>query len=215
MVWNKGRKLTEAHKKSLSEARKEFYKNNSHPRGMLGKLNKWGHHSEETKKLIGEKGKGKVPWNKGKKLSPMTQEQKTKISRKLKGIIPWNKGLTEENNEIIKKSNEKNSESHKKSFREGKVQWNYIDGRSKGKWGNRYGCDWEKIRQLILRRDNFICQHCGEKKKLEIHHKVPFLKSFDNSLNNLITLCATCHRREEARIIKQIISNQTKNVLYN
>lgn len=44
------------------------------------------HHSEETRKKMSEalkgksKGKGKIPWNKGKKLGPMTEEHKRKIS---------------------------------------------------------------------------------------------------------------------------------------
>ncbi len=141
----------------------------------------------------------------------MTLNRKKNISKALAGRIPWNKGLTAKTNKIIKESNKKNSETHKESFRKGKVQWNYIDGRSKGKWREKYGCDWEKIRQLILRRDNFTCQHCGTKRKLEIHHKIPFLINFDNSLKNLTTLCGTCHRKEEARIIKQLVM-EVKNV---
>ena len=146
----------------------------------------------------------------------MNLDIKRKISKKLKGRVPWNKGLTGETNKIIRKSNEKNSESHKRSFKEGKVQWNYVDGRSKGKGREKYGCDWEKIRQLILRRDNFICQKCGiKKKKLDIHHKIPFLISLDNSINNLITLCRSCHVKEEARMIDKLKNKREQNVLYN
>ena len=83
-AWNKGKKLTEVHKKNLSNARKEFYKNNPHPRGMFGKTNKWGHHSEETKKLIGENARDRKYPNR-KKPPVMHQQQKIKISDKLKG----------------------------------------------------------------------------------------------------------------------------------
>ena len=38
----------------------------------------------------------------------------------------------------------------------------------------------------------------------EIHHKTPFLISRDNSYNNLITLCAPCHRKIESYIMKKL-----------
>lgn len=55
------------------------------------------------------------------------------------------------------------------------------------------------------KRDKFTCQYCGiNKHTLHIHHKIPFLTSFDNSLNNLITLYPSCHRREDAKIIREL-----------
>ena len=78
---------------------------------------------------------------------------------------------------------------------------NYIDGRSKKKSPYIYGDDWDMVRYLVYLRDCFCCQHCGAKPKkicLDVHHKIPFLISNDNSIANLITLCRSCHRREEA-----------------
>ena len=68
---------------------------------------------------------------------------------------------------------------------------------------NKMVDDYENIRHLILERDKFTCQSCGKKETLEIHHIVPFLDSFDNSFNNLTTLCRVCHRKEDRRIIKE------------
>ena len=53
-------------------------------------------------------------------------------------------------------------------------------------------------------RDHFICQVCGvteTDQAYHVHHKVPF-KLFTNyeqanQLDNLITLCPSCHRRAE------------------
>jgi len=54
---------------------------------------------------------------------------------------------------------------------------------------------WETVvRPAVLKRDNFQCQKCGKKEKLDVHHKVPDLQVF----NNLITLCRTCHKEEHA-----------------
>ncbi len=92
-------------------------------------------------------------------------------------------------------------------FKKGHTPWNYIDGRSKILGPARYGDDWEAIRFIIYKRDNFTCQECGEKMSkfpFHVHHKIPFLISFDNSPKNLITLCPSCHRKIEAQLIKQI-----------
>jgi len=115
-------------------------------------------------------------------------------------------------NNYRKKGEFKHTEKTKNKMR-GKrpnfIPWNYIDGRSKNVSPARYGDDWFKIRILIYKRDNFTCQECRLKMCKEtgafhIHHKIPFLISFDNSLNNLITLCPSCHRKIDAELMRQI-----------
>ena len=144
-----------------------------------------------------------------------TEENKKNIIKAQMGRTPWNKGLKcpiyskrmKENNPMKNREIRiKQSQTRKRLFKEGKLKpWNYIDGRSKLKSPNRYGDDWDKIRYLIYLRDRFTCQDCGIiGVRLDIHHKIPFLKSFDNSLNNLITLCRSCHMKEEARIMKEL-----------
>ena len=125
--------------------------------------------------------KGMTSWNKGKKLGPLPEETKRKISLKLQG-----------NN----------------SYR-------YIDGRSKLLSPARYGDDWSKIRMLIYERDNFTCQDCGLKMTnktgaFDVHHKIPFLDSFDNSLNNLTSLCRSCHMKAEWEIVKKQTKGGTR-----
>ncbi len=54
-----------------------------------------------------------------------------------------------------------------------------------------------KKRFQILNRDNFTCQYCWLKAwqwvQLQIDHKIPVSKGWDNSLNNLITSCFECN----------------------
>lgn len=77
----------------------------------------------------------------------------------------------------------------------------YIDGRSKFKSPFRYGDDWDKIRKMVYERDHWTCQDCGIKGiKLDVHHKIPFLESHDNSLENLISLCRSCHIKRERKL---------------
>ena len=52
------------------------------------------------------------------------------------------------------------------------------------------------VREYVLRRDNYTCQCChgkSGKKVLEVHHIESRLTGGD-AINNLITLCRTCHR---------------------
>lgn len=64
------------------------------------------------------------------------------------------------------------------------------------------GPNWYSIRRAVLERDGHSCQQCGNSEDLHVHHKIPF-RMFDdhetaNNHNNLITLCAPCHRKEDA-----------------
>lgn len=57
---------------------------------------------------------------------------------------------------------------------------------------------WETIRQEILERDDHQCQYCGsEKEGLHVHHIDGNSGGASDHFNNLITLCASCHRRFE------------------
>ena len=53
---------------------------------------------------------------------------------------------------------------------------------------------WRTLRQQILERDNHLCTKCGTTECLEVHHKIPLRFGGQNTPDNLITLCASCHR---------------------
>ncbi len=52
---------------------------------------------------------------------------------------------------------------------------------------------YERLRQLVLRRDGWRCQSCGNTANLEIHHREFRSHSGRDAEENLITLCSTCH----------------------
>jgi 5-methylcytosine-specific restriction endonuclease McrA len=52
---------------------------------------------------------------------------------------------------------------------------------------------YEILRQQILRRDSWRCQSCGTMSNLEVHHKEFRSHSGDDSEENLITMCTSCH----------------------
>lgn len=77
---------------------------------------------------------------------------------------------------------------------------------------NDYGTNWPKIREAVRKRDQFKCQVCGAgetNRQHEIHHKIPF-RSFThdgvvdreqaNRLENLTTLCTSCHKKVEQNV---------------
>lgn len=82
--------------------------------------------------------------------------------------------------------------------------------RNCGSYQINRGNNWKIIRKQVYARDNHTCQICGKTKCLvHAHHIVPFRVSQDNSLENLITLCARCHRREEAKYYRLLKENAT------
>ena len=48
-----------------------------------------------------------------------------------------------------------------------------------------------KLSMLVRQRDNFTCQKCNNKKSLIVHHIDE--NTQNNSLENLVTLCRSCH----------------------
>ena len=72
---------------------------------------------------------------------------------------------------------------------------------------NQYGSSWPSIRKLVLARDQYRCQVCGQSGEanwLHVHHKVPFRTFYSaeeaNRPDNLVTLCPTCHRFAEQNV---------------
>ena len=58
---------------------------------------------------------------------------------------------------------------------------------------------YEHLRQQVLRRDGWRCQSCGAMSNLEVHHKQFRSRSGNDSEQNLITLCSTCHAQMHGR----------------
>ena len=70
-----------------------------------------------------------------------------------------------------------------------------------------YGPNWLQQRKRARKRDNYTCQNLSCRitedeygQELSVHHKVPFVYFNDyleaNKLDNLISLCEPCHRKE-------------------
>jgi len=90
------------------------------------------------------------------------------------------------------------------------IEPNESDGTGKriaGQGTSEFGSNWQKQREKALERDDFECRKCSDEGSLHVHHIKPrrtYIESdiFDieesNRLQNLVTLCASCHREEES-----------------
>lgn len=87
--------------------------------------------------------------------------------------------------------------------------------RDAGVWTNdpnEYGPDWPKIRERVRARDGYKCQVCGTPettRQHDVHHKTPFRsfirdgvldRELANRLENLTTLCPSCHHKVEQNV---------------
>ena len=82
--------------------------------------------------------------------------------------------------------------------------------RETGAWSNdpnNYGPEWGRIRERVRARDGYKCQVCGtpeSTRQHDVHHKTPFRAftslSEANRLENLTTLCTSCHHKVEQNV---------------
>ena len=84
----------------------------------------------------------------------------------------------------------------------GGTPWNKSDGLKRGSWREN---EWVK---LVKERDHYICQHCecNNRLRMQAHHIVPWKDSVELrfELSNGMTLCRSCHKKEDRRIHPEI-----------
>lgn len=53
--------------------------------------------------------------------------------------------------------------------------------------------DWAEVRLAVLARDGYRCTQCGSQDNLQVHHTRPRRKGGESQMDNLQTLCESCH----------------------
>ena len=65
----------------------------------------------------------------------------------------------------------------------------------------RYGRTWQKIRARYVKQHPF-CEMCLKEGKIvpveQVHHKIPLAEGGTHDMDNLISLCQSCHSRIHA-----------------
>lgn len=128
-----------------------------------------------------------------------------KFIKSRKGCSSWNKGLkgihhspgTEFKKGQVPEGSKKTQFKPKDERLLGENNPNW-----KGGYAPYYGPDWYFQKKLARKRDKHLCQLCGIEengRKHDVHHIIS-RRDFDdykkaNKLENLITLCISCHRK--------------------
>ncbi len=165
--------------------------------------------SKEHKEKISKSLKGKHPKNIGLLVrgGKRTRFEKGKIPEGsklfLKGHRTWNKGKHIQNNDALKRWRENGGNVWNKGKEGLQIAWNKgIKGGKSHSWKGGiqfepYGIEFNKeLKEQIRERDDFTCQECNYSEKelgytLSVHH-IDYDKK-NNKLNNLISLCRSCH----------------------
>lgn len=108
------------------------------------------------------------------------------------------------------------------------VQLHYCDERCRQAWvqsepdftvrldssgRRRRGANWELQARRARERDQFRCQACGITEeelggRMHVHHRIPFRRFRSNveanKLEHLISVCPSCHQKEEAEVRRQL-----------
>lgn len=185
---------TRKNKINISLAKKEKFKDENYKKEYLlknkGLFKKGEHKNVDTEFKKGYHGshgfkKGMIPWNVG--LTKETDERVKKyVDTRVKSykegkFKSWNKDLTKETDERVKE----HSESMK-----GEKHHFWLDGKSFEPYGIEFN---EELKDAIKKRDGYVCQECGRKEVLSVHH-IDYDK-LNNSIFNLISLCTSCHTK--------------------
>jgi 5-methylcytosine-specific restriction endonuclease McrA len=59
---------------------------------------------------------------------------------------------------------------------------------------------YRRLLKRVLERDGWRCQKCGSLKDLQVHHQTHRSRQGNDSLANLVTLCAYCHMEEHGQL---------------
>ena len=72
--------------------------------------------------------------------------------------------------------------------------------------------EYGKLRETVMRRDNYACKNCGSTTRLQMHHIIMMSKNiklaFDKA--NCVILCTKCHNGIHSKLINKILRMANK-----
>jgi len=175
----------------LVKSYQQFKTRNFMPKGVYKRTKE--HRKNRSKALKGKPFPGKPFRFTGQK---HTEEAKKKMREKRKGRKPslekhWK--LSDSEKEKIRKAMMGNTNG----FGKKEQNLNWIDGRASENHKIRASVEYHLWRESVYARDNWTCQKCGGKKggNLIAHHTKNFAEypKLRISIENGITFCKKCH----------------------
>lgn len=187
------------HSEESNEKRSKSLKGRKVPKDILRKRAEnppfYGKkHTEESKQKIREAKIGKKATEETRQL--MSEAQKERLENP-------------ENNPMYGRTGKSNPMYGIHRFGNENPNWN------NGSSFEPYAPEFNKeFKQQVLERDNYKCQdpNCdGTHKKLHIHH-IDYNKN-NNNLENLITLCSSCHTKTNGKKKRMFFTEFYKNII--
>ena len=81
--------------------------------------------------------------------------------------------------------------------------WSKWQKRRGSRQDRGYGANWERVRAVVLRRDNHLCQECLRNGRVheakEVDHIKAKARGGSDAESNLEVICHDCHRSKTAR----------------
>jgi hypothetical protein len=131
---------------------------------------------------VGGAPKGRIPWNKGKNCPQLAGERNGMFGRT----------HTPETRAML---------SRLASLQLSELTQRVADARvplprSGPEYNRLFQPGWSAIRKAALERDGHTCVICGfNGGRMNVHHVEPFGLVLKHELNNLVTLCTSCHHQ--------------------
>ena len=183
------RVFSEEHRRHLSEAQIGRVCSKS-TRQKLAIAKRGQLHSEETKLKMSLA-------RKGKKHGPLSEETKQKLRMANLGKKQSHETIAKKVAKITGHRGAQPSAETLKRLSEaasGPNNANWRGGLNRQTRARIDGQGWRGVRRKVLVRDKDTCQLCYDHGR-SVHHKVPWRFTKDNTDNNLVTLCTSCHSK--------------------
>lgn len=170
-------------------------------------------HTEEARQKIKaawvERRKTFIPPMKGKKMS---EESRLKMSEAAK-----RRGSNRTGVKHTAETKAKISAVTKERTARGATHYAYTDGRHQRDKEARRTVEYAFWRTAVFERDNYTCQHCGDKRGGNLHaHHLQAYADFPElrlEVSNGLTLCQDCHEKVHLKPIPSSPARRKKHPL--
>lgn len=143
-----------------------------------------------------------------------TPESFAKIGAAAKGRVPANKGVPWTDEQRAKHMATRQTDEYRakqSELRKGEKSNFWRGGQTDAETLRMNGWEWKKRRAECYERDLWTCRDCGckclgksdshrhPKRRIQCHHIVRRRDGGGDELENLVTLCLSCHHKREAK----------------